>query len=1080
MILRTVAALLLSSLLLPAEAARAQPEPLLLANQPAFSPDGAWIAFTYGGDLWKVPSRGGRALRLTAHPDRETKPVFTPDGKWIVFASDRQGLYDLYVMPADGGSPRRLTWHGSATEYPHDVSPDGSYVFFHSNRDGYRDLYRVPFSGGTPVRISGEYMTMEYYPVVSPDGKTLAFCRRSIPGGMVRGGYHGTQNADIWLADNTVPLSNFRQVTTYDGHDMFPVFARDGDGLYFISERDDVQNVYYVETSRNQEQAAARREKIRQVTEFTDGSILHLAISRDGRTLAFVRDYALWTASARTGRAQPLRIELASDTRENPLFPQTWSGNASEYSVSSDQKKVAYIVGHDVWITSADESTASRQVTRTPERETAPLWFPDSRRLLFISMRDGNREIYAYDAVLQSTTRLTDTPEDESSLLWSPDGRTLAYLSGERRLMHYDPATGAHTLFAEVYYPQAGLYQRDAFCWSPDGCWMAYVTNGPQYTEALSVREVTGAEPRAVTRYMRDCEAPAWSPDGKKLAFIGTEGGQRDLFVVDLVRPPEEKFAVDEFDRLFVAAPPRAASPAASASPEVSGKIKKATPEKKPPVEINFDGIQERLRKLTGGEAGEWTPRWSTDSDEIYFLSGMSGATQLWSTPVDPAGEKKRAMITSTSGGKSNLTLAPDGKTAWFLEGGLARKVNLSNKSVTAAAFRGETLVDRQALRRAALHEAWWVMDRYFYDREHHGVDWAAALDEARRVLPAVASDEDLAWVLGNLIGAMQSSHTGVSTRQPWSESRRPHKYLGFRLDPVQLSQGRFVVSEVLRDGPADQPQARLAPGEEVLAVNGAPLAASDCLDEILAHALGDKVALTLAPPTASGTREVGLRPLTSRRAYFDLLYENWVHHNRDYVKERSEGRLGYLHVRAMDNDALERFKRELPGEAAGKDGLLLDVRGNPGGHIAVHILEILIKRPFIYREVGELGKISENLLRSLALEKPTVLLINERSGSNSEILAEGFRRLGLGRIVGIATPGDVIGTGSFELVNGFQLRRPYIGAYTLEGKNLEGKGRLPDIWIDETPEDDLAGRRPQLDAAIETLLGRIQSAAVK
>ncbi len=1073
MTLRTLMpVLLLAALLTAAHAAQEPPAPVLLANQPAFSPDGAWIAFTCDGDIWKVSAKGGRAVRLSSHPDRETKPVYSPDGKWIVFTSDREGLYDLYVMPADGGHARRLTWHGSATEYPHCFGPDGQYVYFHSNREGYRDLYRIAFAGGTPIRLTGEDMVMEYYPVVSPDGKTLAYCRRSMPGGLIRGGYHGTQNADIWLADNTVPLSHYRQATSYDGHDMFPVFSPDGERLYFISERDGVQNVYSVATSKDQAEADKNREAIRRTTQFTDGSLLNLAISPDGRTLAFVRDFALWTASTRNGKAEPLRLELASDAKENALAPQTYSGGASEFSVSPDQKKVAYIVGNDVFITSADDNLATRQVTRTAERELAPLWFPDSRRLLYISMRDGNRELYVYDAAVEATTRLTDTREDESSLVWSPDGKRLAYLRGEKQIMLYDPEKDTHTKFTDVYYSQAGLYQRDVFAWSPDGRWIAYITRGPQYLDALSVREVTGTESHRITRYMPGCESPSWSPDGKSLAFIGTEGGQRDLYVIDLQQSPEQKFKLDEFDKLFAAEPPRAASPAASASREAAAKIRKSTAEKAPPVEIRSDRIEDRVRKLTAGDAGEWSPAWSKDSQLIYFLSSMSGSMNLWSTPVDPASDKTRAMITTTPGGKSGLVLAPDGKTAWFLEGGLARKVNLASKAASAAPFRVDVLIDRQALRRAALYEAWWVMDRYFYDHGKHAVDWDRALRDAERALPHVSSDDDLAWIMSSLIGDMQASHTGVLTRQPWSESRRPHKYLGLLLDPARQAEGRFVVGRVLRNSPADQPQAKLSPGDELLAVNGTPLAATSDLDEILMQAVGEKIALTIASTTEgkTATREPGLRPVQSRRAFFDLIYEDWVYRNRQYVHEKSGGKLGYLHVREMDNDALERFKRELPGEAADKDGVLVDVRFNPGGSIAVHLLEILMKRPFLYREVGELGEISENWYRSLALEKPSVLLINQSSGSNSEILAEGYRRLGLGKIVGIATPGDVIGTGSFGLVNGFQLRRPYIGAYTLEGENLEGKGRQPDIAVDETPEDDAAGRDPQLDAAMAVL----------
>ena len=454
--LKVVAFLMLTAVLsLPGWSAPDAPQvekEVLLANHAVYSPDGESIVFVFESDLWRVPARGGRA-------------------EWIVFSSDREGTYDLYAMPADGGAARRITWHGSGSDIASSFSPDGRFVYFYSNRSGYRDLYRVPFGGGAPVQLHDEEWDQEYYPTTSPDGDTIAFCRGAYPGALTRRNYTGSDNADLWLADNTVPLSNFRRLTRNPGHDMYPVWAPDGRGLYYVSGRDGVQNVWYLSTEGD---AAENEENARQVTHFEKGDLSHLQVSPSGRQLLFAQNFRLWTADSRTGQAGPLPLELYTDLKENRLSTHTYSGGAAGYAISPDQKKMAYVAGHDIFITPADDNTATRQITRTAARETHPLWFPDSRRLLFLSMQDGNRDFYIYDALLQESTRLTDTTEDESCPVWSPDGKKLAYLRGERAIMIYDTGTGEHAVFDDtVYYAQAGLYDPPALAWSPDGRWIA-------------------------------------------------------------------------------------------------------------------------------------------------------------------------------------------------------------------------------------------------------------------------------------------------------------------------------------------------------------------------------------------------------------------------------------------------------------------------------------------------------------------------------------------------------------------------------------------------------------------------------
>jgi tricorn protease len=1098
---RLTAFIIISLLLIPAFVFSAPPKaekesPVQMLVHPVFTADGKSLVFSFQGDLWKVSSKGGTAIRLTSHESREFKPICSPDGKWIAFSSNREGLYGIYLMPTEGGPAQRLTWHDSCYNYTSDWSADSRFVHFYSNRYGNRELYKVAVDGGTPIRLTGEPNVYEYYGMVSRDDKSILYCRRGSPGAMNRLDYHGSNNADLWLADNTVPLTNFRQLTTYDGHDTYPALSRNGKGVYFASDRDGAQNIFYLPLAANEKEARTNEKRIKQITSFTSGDVGHLNISRDGKRIAFMRGFRIWTMSTRSGKAKPLDIEINTDIRKNNSYTATYSGKATDYSVSPDGKRVAYLVGHDIFVTSSDSNTTTRQVTKTGARELSPLWFSDSRRLLYISRRDGNQEFYVYDSFTRETERLTHTDEDESIPVWSPDGKRLAYVLGENKIAIMDIKKGESSVFAEVNYTNAALSSDHPMDWSPDGKWLTFVQQQANYTSSIAVKQVTGTKSIRISGIMPRCQYPVWSPGGKHIAFIGTEDGSRDLFVIDLLSSPKQTFKSDEFDKLFEKPKPSPKKKVEkakkdevkAATAEVKGKVKDATAAKKapikkkpvkkktPPVKINFKRIDERVRQLTSGRSSEWHPRFSKDGNLVYYISS-DGGDNLWSVPVDPTSKAKKTKLTKDKSDKRNLNISPDGKSAYFLGSGLARKIDLKRKSVKTVPFRVTVEIDRAELLRATFEEAWWVLDRYYYDTKHHGTNWQEVRKRLRQALPYVSNKDDLTTLLYSLVGHLKSSHTGVSSSaSPWIECARPIGYTGILFDPTEMARGDFVVQKVLYDSPATEEQARVKPGEKVLAINGHELNAKSNIHELLAGTVGKKTTLLLASEKdgKSTTRTAGVRTI-KRSQYFDLLYEDMVYANRKRTHEKSDGKLGYMHVRNMDGQSLMRFKREIYSEAANKDGVIIDVRFNPGGSIAVQLLEIIMKRPWMVREVRDGGEISENWLRSMALEKPSVLLTNQSSGSNSEIMSEGFRRLGIGPVIGVPTPGNVIGTSSYTLINGLGLRRPHIGAYTLDGEDLEGKGRPVDIFVDVRPEDDAAGTMPQLDKAIEVLMSKIK-----
>jgi tricorn protease len=296
---------------------------------------------------------------------------------------------------------------------------------------------------------------------------------------------------------------------------------------------------------------------------------------------------------------------------------------------------------------------------------------------------------------------------------------------------------------------------------------------------------------------------------------------------------------------------------------------------------------------------------------------------------------------------------------------------------------------------------------------------------------------------------------------------------LGVYFDQEEIDrEGRFRVVTVLSDSPADL--VGIGEGDYLLAVDGVQLSSDVNYDSLLAGKIGRRVSLEVADRPGADSRPIEIKPVSSG-VIENLWYEDWVRERRRMVDSLSGGRLAYLHIRAMNSAALERFKQELVAIAEPKDGLIVDVRNNGGGNIAVHLLGMLARTPYILRSFRDFPVTSENKLRSHAFERPQALLINNYSGSNSEIFTAGFRKLNLGPIIGEPTGGGVIGTASYYLIDGTRVRRPSWGAYTTEMEDTDLVPRQPDIFVENTPDDFINGRDPQLVRAVEELLLRLE-----
>jgi tricorn protease len=1064
---------------------------------PAISPDSTKIAFVYAADIWLVGIDGGDAERLTANPSTHTSPRWSPDGEQIAFSSSRTGQNDIYVLPLRGEAVRRITFHDIASVVEA-WSADGEQIYFSSARDQQGNaIYRVAATGGTPIPwISQPYETINSL-AVSPDGRTLAF--NISRDRWWRRGPNPYGGAEIWTVGNTAGADDYRKVSDYAGMNRWPLWAPDGQGLYFVSDRDGMENIWYQPL----EGGPARR-----LTEFGEGRVLWPAISRDGRTIIFERDFGIWRLDIQHNQIAPLSIRVRTDTKQTPVYVYTYTRYLDELALSPDGKKLAFVARGEIFADFADKETDKEQrqgpsfrVTNTPFRESDVAWSPDSRKLVYTSDRHGDEELYLYDLINRTETRLTSSsaerPGPKSAPAYSPNGAWIAYVRGDDEIRLLSAETGEDRPFVRATFAHG-----TSFAWSPDSAWLAFVAEDEHFFSNLYVQQIDSDAARQIT-FLSNLNARGllWAPNGRFIIFTTHQyRAESQIARVDL-RPLQPQFREAEFEKLFQLKEQGTENKEQKAESVVSGPLSVAEDESRPKadneptatqaeqrttdngqrttdknIEIVFEGIERRLRFLTPTQMDASAQCISPDSRDLIFRALVAGKANLWSMPLDePRRDQPPRQLTLSPGGKRAAQFAPEGKSFYFLDAGQIVVRKFPSGDQTVIPISADVRIDFNQEKLQIFDECWRRLRDRFYDPTFRGLDWSAARAQFAQLAAGAQTTSDLYAVISLMVGELRASHVGISG----SSGNGQDGYIGLLFDPVeQARSGHLRVSGIIPDSPAaligeGNP---IAIGDYLLAVDATPLGPQTSLDMLLQRTIGRRVRLTIGPRPEIGddVRELAVRPISADQ-YDDLRYRAWVYTNEAYVHHMSGGRLGYVHIREMSYDAYQQFLADLDAETHSKEGVVVDVRFNGGGHIATFILDVLARRSMLLsafrdRPLADAGHLAGNRV----LNKPTVLVINESCFSNTEMFAEGYRRLGLGKTVGRPTAGAVIWTYGHPLLDGNYIRLPYLKVATPEGEDLEGKGRAVDVDVSLPMGEPARGKDHQLDAAVATLLAQI------
>jgi Tol biopolymer transport system component/C-terminal processing protease CtpA/Prc len=1084
-------------------------------SDPGISPDGSTIAFSSGGDIWTVPAAGGEARLLIAHPAYESRPLYSPDGKWLAFNSNRTGNGDVYLLNLATSELRRLTYD-DGNEDVSGWSADGKYVYFSTashDINAMRDIYRVKVEGGTPMPVSNSRYMTEFWAAPSPDGQTVAFDARGVASGQWwRNGHSHLDETEIWLwkpagssggtaaggAGTTGAGGAFERVTEGGAKDLWPMWSKDAATLYFVSDRTGSENLW----------SMPLHGKAKQLTSFSKGRVLWPTISGNGGTIVFERNFAIWKYDISTGKASEIGIKRMGIP--SPGLPPAATGEGGrrgggeairDMRLSPDGKKLAFVEHGEVFVSAATGGDAFR-ATYTGANESQLNWAPNSNNLCYISDRDEVSHVYEYNFITNKETRLTADVKDDWTPVYSPDGKTLVFVRDNKELLALDRATGKETVLAKAYMgrsPNGGTTIK----FSADGKWIAFGVTGQKGFRNVYVVPAAGGEARPVS-FLANTNGGniEWGEDGKYLLFTtGQRTEVRNIARVDLTAKKPE-FGEDKFQKLFSEPTPSDSthtpgSPGADTTASGGGRGRMGGRRGMggiPRTEIDFKDLNERLSLLALGSVDVNDVIISHDG-VVVVSATIGGQGNLY---VYSAGEGARGAggggggrpggggsplrpLTTAPGMKMEAQFSPDGKEVYYIGQGGIEAVSLDSKTVRTISTRAEMETDFDKEKVEVFRQAWTAQKRGYADPEMNGVDWNAVYKEFLPIVAGVASTDELRRVLSLMVGELNSSHSGIGGPNAYTPT--PTGRLGLGFDRVAYEeQGKFKITEVIDGGPADL-TGKVHVGDYLTAIDGKTLTAGDNLDETLADKVGKKVTLTVTgggagtgAGGATGAATVVVKPvnLAAEKA---LLYKQWVKEQREYVNRISHGRLGYVHMNDMSQESLDQLYLDLDADNQNKEGVIVDVRNNNGGFVNPYALDVLTRKSYLTMiNRGLPGAPARAQLGQRSLELPTILLTNQHSLSDAEDFTEGYRAMGLGKVVGEPTGGWIIFTGSVTLIDGSTVRMPGSKIMDHEGKPMELHPRAVDIAVSD-PIGQPADQDAQTEAAVKELLKEIDAA---
>ena len=1063
-----------------------------LLRQPTIS--ATQVAFAYGNNLWVAPRDGGDARRLTSFQGVTSNPNFSPDGRWIAFSGQYAGNTDVYVVPAEGGEPKRLTYHPGA-DIVRGWTPDGARVVFASSRESgnnQMNFWTVSMQGDVPVALP---MPRAFQGKISPDGKRVAY-RMNGSWDDERRNYRGGQNRAIWIFD--LASHDVQSPPWTDSKDIDPVWI--GDVVYFASDRDGVHNVWSYDT---------RTKALEQLTHFTDFDVK--ALDAGGGLVVFEQAGYLHTLDPRTKAHKRLDITVRGDF---PWVTPEWkdvSARIVNMALSPTGKRAALEARGEIFTVPAEKGDWRNLSRSSGSAERTPAWSPDGKSVAYFSDAGG-----AYQLVIESQEGITPPrsiklpePSYYYTPAWSPDGTRILYSDAHLRLWVTEVVSGRSTKVDTDPYmlPDRSLNPT----WSPDSRWIAYSKRLPSYFRAIFVYDVQNGTTRQLSDGMADATWPSFDASGKYLYWLastdfGPRTGWLDMSSYDhpvtravyaaVLRKSDPSPLAPESDEEGRSSSDRRDGGAAApvVPPEGQPGNRDATPAPAP-VTIDFDGINNRVISL-GVAPRDYSGLKAGTTGTVFFLENVPDAGTASAAAPGGGGdvlhrytfrERKAAVFAQNV---AQFTVSQDGKKLlWRAAGAQPTLAIVNTEGPVPTAGQGRLnvalrmLVDPRAEYRQMFAEGWRNQREFLYVSNMQGADYEKVKAMYEPLVAYVAHREDFGYLLDMTGAEVAIGHSYV---RGGDMPEVPRANVGMLGADYRIQNGRYQIARIF-DGENWNPELR-APlsgpgldvkvGEYILAVDGVELRAPDNIHRLLDGTANRQTILTIGPsPEMAGSRRVTVVPVANEGG---LRNRAWVEGNRRLVDSLSKGKLAYVYIPNTGQPGYTSFNRYYFAQQH-KQGAVIDERFNGGGSAADYIIDIL-QRDFDGYFNNREGDHVPFTSPAAGIWGPKVMIINEMAGSGGDLMPYMFKRRKVGTLVGKRTWGGLVGTWDTPvLIDGGTMIAPRGGFFSREGKwAVENEGVAPDIDVENTPKDVIAGHDPQLERAVQEALRLLEANPVK
>ena len=1044
---------------------------------PSISPDGSTIAFSYKGEIFIVPATGGQAFQLTSNKAYDSNPVWSPDGKQIVFLSNREGSDDLFITPASGGVPRRLTTH-SGNEMPLAFLNDSILLFNASILPGPNSS-RAPFFSqvySLNVEKTGTRPSLFLsLPVrsldVNANGEIIYQDRKSFEDPL-RKHERSAGTSDIWTFDK----GTYKQLTHFNGSDQSPVWGKE-DTFYYLSEKDGTLNVYEASTESSAE---------KQLTSFEKHPVRNLSAADNG-LLAFSWDGEIYTLKP-DAQPQKVNIEINADLYDGDLVKNYVNNGVSNMAVSPDGNEIAIIIRGDLYVTNSKYKTTKR-ITDTPAQERSVSFSPDGRTLVFDSDVDGIWQLFTAkiknedekEFAYATDIEIAPLYKPETSAmqpLFSPDGKKVAFLENRGPIRIIDVDSKEVVTVLEGKYNYSYSDGDITFSWSPDSEWILSSYMGPLgwNNMDIAISRADGSEVIDLTESGYNDYNPKWALDGKGVIYAtgkygmkasGSWGNQDDVMLMVLDGDAWDQFNFTEEEaELF-----EKASEGEDESDEKDSKAKKDKKAKGKKVEkakssdLDLANRRYRTKRLTGTSADIADFYLAPKGDKLYyFAESPDGEYNLLVTDL-----KKGSTKVLSEGLFGSIVPDKKGENIFILSSGGVKKLSLPEGDLETVEF--EAPYDRHpSLEREYIfdHMAKQVEDK-FYDKNLHGVDWKYYTSHYRDFLPYVSNNRDFATLLSEALGELNASHTGGRYYAPGAELSTSS--LGAFFDDNYTGEG-LKIAEIFPRGPLANKSADVKPGDVILAIDGVKITPMMDYFPLLEGKAGKKVRLEIQKPDGA-TKFITVRPL-SLGALSNMAYQRWVERNEQIADSVSGGKVGYVHVEGMDTRSYQNVYERLLGKYRNYDAVVVDTRFNGGGWLHNDLAILLSGKKYVtFSPRGE----------EIGIEpfsqwtKPSVMLVNEANYSDAHGSPYTYQTLGLGDVVGAPVPGTMTAVWWENQIDpSLVFGIPQVTNRGNDGTILENTQLNPDVIIYNLPADQEAGKDAQLEGAVLLLLDKINN----